>query len=175
MADWKGILGQIAPTISKVVGTVNPLAGMGLAFLSNKLLGHPNGTQDDIAAAMATATPEQLLALKQAENEFKAKMTELGVKVDELDAADRGSARNAFGAIKFIPQMVLTGITMLSLCAIAVAYIANMTTLNPSNQVMVSMLVTAFIAWSAQQMNFWFGSSHSSQRKDEALANAALS
>lgn len=167
MADWKGILGQIAPTISKVVGTVNPLAGMGLAFLSNKLLGHPNGTQDDIAAAMATATPEQLLALKQAENEFKAKMTELGVKVDELDVADRGSARNAFGVIRFVPQMVISGLFIIGYFAILFLDALGKTNFGPAKENLLAVLTLI--------LNFWFGSSHSSQRKDEALANAALS
>ena len=64
----------VAPSIASAVG--GPLAGMATRAISEALLGKPDGTEEELTQAVATATPEQLLALKQAENEFSIKMRE---------------------------------------------------------------------------------------------------
>ena len=44
------LLGQVAPTIATALG--GPLAGMAVKTLSNVLLGHEGGTEDDVKAAI---------------------------------------------------------------------------------------------------------------------------
>ena len=56
------LLGQIAPTIATALG--GPLAGIAVKTLSAVLLGHENGSEDDVKAAMTSASPDQLVALK---------------------------------------------------------------------------------------------------------------
>ena len=81
----------VAPSIATAVG--GPLAGMATRAISEALLGKPDGTEDELAEAAKSATPEQLLALKQAEQNFVIRMRELDVDLERIANQDRGSAR----------------------------------------------------------------------------------
>ena len=50
--------------------------------------------EQELAEAAARATPEQLLALKQAEQDFAVKMRELDIDLERIANEDRSSARN---------------------------------------------------------------------------------
>ena len=97
-ADWKEIVRTVAPSIASIFG--GPLAGMAAQAVSNAVLGRPDGTEAELAQAMATATPETLLALKKADEEFAVKMKEAGVELEKVNAADRDSARKREMAVK---------------------------------------------------------------------------
>lgn len=91
MADWKSIVGTVAPAIATALG--GPLAGLGVAAVG-KALGLGDGAgEEDVAAAVLKASPEQLLAVKRAELEFTARMKELDVDLERIAVADRQSAR----------------------------------------------------------------------------------
>lgn len=49
------LIGQVAPSLATALG--GPLAGMAVKALSTALFGHQDASEDEIAAAMATATP----------------------------------------------------------------------------------------------------------------------
>ena len=66
--DWKGLIKQVAPAIASTFG--GPLAGMGVSALSTALLGKTDGQEKEIAQALSTATPDIILKIKQADNEF---------------------------------------------------------------------------------------------------------
>jgi len=51
--------------IGKVISIANPVAGLAIQAASNALLGRPDGSEDELAAAVAGATPDQLMALKR--------------------------------------------------------------------------------------------------------------
>lgn len=89
--DWKGLLKQISPVIATALG--GPLAGTAVSALSTVLLGKENGTETEIAQALSTATPDMILKLKQADNDFAAKMKELDIDLEKISAGDRDSAR----------------------------------------------------------------------------------
>lgn len=91
MADWKSIVGTVAPAIATALG--GPLAGLGVSAIG-KALGLGDGTsEEDVAQAVLKATPEQLVAVKRAELEFTAKMKELDVDLERIAMTDRASAR----------------------------------------------------------------------------------
>jgi len=56
--------------------------------------------QASAAAALANATPDQLLALRKADDDFKSHMAELGVELEKIGQADRDSARKREAAVK---------------------------------------------------------------------------
>lgn len=92
--DWKSVenlVRTVAPTIANVLG--GPLAGLATQAISAAILGKPDGTQDELTSALAVATPDILLKLKQAEQEFTIKMEEIGLKREQLSYGDRDSAR----------------------------------------------------------------------------------
>lgn len=173
MSDWKTLLGQIAPTLATALG--GPLAGAATSYLSNKLLGKPDGTQDDLAAIIQGATPEQLLAIKQADNEFKSKMAELGVKVQELDAGDRASARELASARGIVPQVSISLLFLGGYFGLMVAIIGGWAHIPTEYHDLSVTLIGVLTAGVPQVLNFWLGSSHGSQKKDAAIAKVAMS
>lgn len=99
--NWKAVenlVRTVAPTVATALG--GPLAGMATQAISAAVLGKPDGTQDELTAALAIATPETLLKLKQAEQDFAVKMKELGIEAEKIDASDRDSARKREMAVK---------------------------------------------------------------------------
>ncbi|MDD5171359.1 MAG: hypothetical protein PHN75_21265, partial [Syntrophales bacterium] len=58
------------------------------------LLGKPDGSETEIAAAAAGAGPELLSKIKEAENNFIVKMKELDIDIMKIDAGDRANARD---------------------------------------------------------------------------------
>ena len=86
------LVSSVAPTIATALG--GPVAGMAVKALSNALLGHADGTEDEINAALANPTADQLAALKKIDADFKVQMKSLDIDLERIDASDRDSARN---------------------------------------------------------------------------------
>lgn len=88
----KNIVGAVAPTLGTALG--GPMGGMAANMIA-EVLGVPN-TPKAIEKAIASATPEQMLELKKAENDFEVQMKELEVDVFALETADKQDARGKF-------------------------------------------------------------------------------
>ncbi len=91
MKDWKGIVRTVAPALATALG--GPLAGTAVREIAGGLLGKPDAPEADVAAAIAAATPEQLLKLKELDQAFDSKMAELGIELEKLGMEDRANAR----------------------------------------------------------------------------------
>ena len=89
--DWRSIIGGVAPALATALG--GPLAGMAVQVIGSAL-GLENASAETVSTALSKAGPEVLAKIKQADQEFAAKMKELDVKLDELVVKDRDSARN---------------------------------------------------------------------------------
>ena len=89
--DWKSAVRSVAPILGTALG--GPIGGAATKMISNALLGKEDGSEDEISMAMQTASPETLVALKEADNNFKVKMKELGIKEKDLVFGDKRSAR----------------------------------------------------------------------------------
>ena len=88
----KNIVGAVAPTLGTALG--GPMGGMAANMIA-EVLGVPN-TPKAINKAIETATPEQMLELKKAEQDFEAQMKELEVDVFSLEVEDKQDARSKF-------------------------------------------------------------------------------
>lgn len=91
--DWKSVVRTVAPALATALGT--PLAGAATKVITDALLG---GAADDtseeaIANAVQSATPDQLVVLKQADLQFKKDIAALGVDLEKLANEDRANAR----------------------------------------------------------------------------------
>src|SRR5436190_192676 len=96
---FKDIFKAAFPFISAASSLGGPLGTMAAAAVG-KALSVDSVTSDNIADTIAAATskdPDAMLKLKQAEEDFQIQMTKLGfdqaAKIEELQAADRASAR----------------------------------------------------------------------------------
>ena len=88
----KNIVGAVAPTLGTALG--GPMAGMAGNMIA-EVLGVPNNPKA-IEKGIAEATPEQMLELKKAEQDFEVQMKELDVDVFKLETQDKQDARSKF-------------------------------------------------------------------------------
>jgi len=156
----------VAPSIASAVG--GPLAGMATKAISEALLGKPDGSEEELLQAAAKASPEQLLALKKAENDFALQMRELDIDLERIASEDRDSARNREIKTKdWTPKILAGGITVGYFGVLFYMLTHGLPTTGGSEAmlVMLGTLGTAF----GGVMAYYFGSSAGSKEKTEAL------
>jgi hypothetical protein len=168
MDQLLNIVKTVAPSIATAMG--GPLAGMAVRTLSETLLGKPDGTQEELMEAAKNVTPDQMLALKNAENNFKLEMKKLDVDLERISAGDRDSARKMAmqNPRDWTPRALAGAITV---GFFGVLMYMLMYGLPPAGggEAMLVMLGTLGTAWGAV-VSFYFGSSAGSRAKDEAAA-----
>ena len=167
--DWKAPLRVLAPTVAAALG--GPMAGAAVAALSQKLLGKDGGTVDEIGAVISGAKPEDMLKLKELENEFKSHMAELGVELDKLEVEDRKDARaRQVSAKDWVPSALAITITVSLMTTMGLMFTHVVPAQNHDIFLnLVGILEGAMLS----VMNFEFGSSRSSREKDAVLGKIA--
>lgn len=103
-----GILASLAPTVATALG--GPFAGMAATAIIGALGLSPDSSKDDVMKAIAGATPEQLLKLKEIEQQFILDLRKLDVDVLKIDAGDRDSARKREVETKDWTPRILAGL-----------------------------------------------------------------
>ncbi len=89
--DWKKLVKAVAPGLATAIG--GPLWGAAVQSISQATLGRPDGTEEEVAIAVAAGGAEALAKLKEAEQAFVLKMRELEIDVEKVHQADRANAR----------------------------------------------------------------------------------
>lgn len=168
MDSWKSIVGTVAPTIATALG--GPLAGMAVSALAGALGLEADAKETDVAAAMRSASPDQLLALKKADQAFAVRMRELDIDLEKLDQADRASARTREEKVGGIANPVIAGVVLSGFFAIAAAVIVGGAGADPATASIVGAVVGYASAKADQVVAYYFGSSAGSKRKTEAMA-----
>lgn len=173
---WLDLVEGIAPTIATCLG--GPLAGAAVGGLEQVFGITPaaGATVKDrtaaVSAAVLGATPEQLAAVRKADQDFQAKMAELGFKdtetIAQLAVEDRESARGMQISTRsrtapFLALLITGGFfgTML-----LVMFEPMVQAAHDAATLLLGSLGTAWVS----VVSFYFGSSEGSQRKDELHA-----
>lgn len=164
--DWKKILGTVAPGLATALG--GPLAGLAVQAIGSAF-GIESPTPDSVEAAVRNATPEQLLVLKKADQEFKVKMRELDVDLERIAGQDRASARQSYSATRDRMVPTLAMVIVGSFVAVIVGVLFFKVTVDAA---LAGALIGYLSAKAEQVVAFYFGSSAGSKGKDDALANA---
>ena len=156
--DW---LTQIAPTIATALG--GPLAGMAVSAVSKAIGCTPEEVQNVISNNKLDAT--QVAALQQAELELKKQAQEMNLNFAKLANDDRKSARDMQAITRsFIPPVLAIGVTG-GFFGILFGLMYGQIQHAPQIDIMLGSLGTA---WTGI-VSFYFGSSASSQNKDQLL------
>ncbi len=155
-----GIFGKlvenVAPTIATALG--GPVAGMAVKALSTALLGHGDGSEDDITAALSSATPEQIAAIKRADNDFKVQMKQLDIDLVRIAADDRNSARNmAVGTHSLTPSVMSYVIVV---CWAIIQYFLFTHVIEASMRELIARVLGTLDGALMLVLSFWFGSSN---------------
>jgi hypothetical protein len=155
----------VAPSLATAVG--GPLAGMATRAISDALLGKPDGTEDELIDAAAKASPDQLLALKKAEQDFAVRMRELEIDLQRIDAADRSSAREREVKTGDWTPRALAGAVTLGFFGV-LGYMIAYGLPTQGGEALLVMLGTLGTAWGGI-VSYYFGSSAGSKEKSEAM------
>lgn len=169
--DFTTIVKAIAPWIGTALG--GPLGGMAVEAAASAL-GLGDKTVAAVKQAITGATPEQMLALKQADQQFALQMQALGFKqiadLEAIAADDRKDARAMQVATHSVVPAVLSVIVTIGFLGLLTGMMTG-TLKAEDNQAMLIMLGALGVAF-GQVMNYWLGSTRDSSRKTELLAAA---
>lgn len=170
--DLKKILGNIGCNALSVA--VPPFGNMAANVLRDVLDLEDDASDNDILKAVESASPEQVLALKKADNDFKLKMKEMEVDIIKLDKDDKKDARGFAErvGIKTVNSLAIANTLLVSVTISGIGYLVYSEKLAGMDALTASLLTIAIrevFAKQEQIYNFFFGSSHGSKSKDESL------
>ncbi len=179
--DVLGFVKKSLPWIAAAAsGNVPALVAMATAEVG-KVLGQDIApTAPALADALSQATPEDILKLKLAEQDFELKMREWGYKeAVELEAmiyADTASARardvevtKALGHTNHRANIIAgCALLMVILCLIVVVFTSNM---DDYGKATLSLILGRSLGWVEQIFSFEFGTNRASKTKDESIKN----
>jgi hypothetical protein len=169
--DWKAVVRTVAPALATALGT--PLAGIATKVITDALLGDgfENATDDMLASAVQSASPDALIKLKEADLQFKRDMARLEIDLEQINAQDRANARKRetdTGDL-WTPRLLAGGVTA-GFFGVLVWLLANGIPASGGEALLV-MLGSLGTAW-AGIMAYYFGTNAQSGRKTELLARA---
>lgn len=166
MSDW-------IKTIAPLLGTAlaGPIGGAAASFIADKL-----GVQEKTVKAVTEVlnsgklSPEQITSIKQAEIEFQKFLEANKIKLEEIAAADRNSARDMLKTTRsYVPATLTFGITV-GYFVVLIGMMLKWFEVADS-QVMLIMLGQLGTAWGVT-IAFWFGTTSGSKDKTDILANS---
>lgn len=161
------VLRTVAPMLATAtLGPFGPLAATAISAA----LGTPTGDTKAAEAALLNATPDQLLALKKADQDFQERMKELGIEEEKLVYDDIANARSREIAVKdSTPRnlaYLIIGFTGLCIAATLAGW-------TKVDSALAGTLIGYLVAESRSTLTYFFGSSQSSQNKDATIASIA--
>lgn len=161
------VLGTVAPTILTAIG--GPFGALAAGILHAAL--GTSGDDKAADAALAGASQDTLLKVKQAELDLQQKLAELGVQEEQLKYGDIANARAREIAVKdWTPSVLAYGITIGFFGTLAFMLIYGKPT--TGGDALLVMLGALGTAW-AGIISYYFGSSAGSASKDATLSNIA--
>jgi hypothetical protein len=169
--DWTKLVSTVAPWIGTALG--GPLGGMAVEAAANAL-GLTDKTVDSVKQALAGVTPDQMLALKKADQDFALQMQALGFKntadMEAIAAGDRDSARRMQTAKPSPVPALLT-------CFVVGAFTATLVLLlkfdvPATNRDIVVYMIGQLSGGFTSALAFWLGTTRDSGRKTELLAQS---
>jgi len=168
--DWKKIVGSVAPALATALG--GPLAGVAVKTIANQVLGKPEATEQEVEAAILDASPQDLIKLRQVDNEFRALLVNAGIKLEEISAADRANAREreVKTGDSWTPRIIAAAV-VLGWFIIQWYLLTHLVPAEMRDIVMRS-LGTVDMALGLV-LGYYFGSSASSRQKNDIIAAAA--
>lgn len=164
----KQILGTLAPMLGTAIG--GPFGALAGATLS-QVLGTPPDDQKATEAALLNASPDTLLKLKQAEQDFQIQMKTLGISEAKLAFDDIADARAREIAVHDnTPSILAYGVTVGFFGTLLFMLINGKPA--TGGDVLLVMVGSLGTAW-AGIMAYFFGSSTGSMRKDATISEIA--
>ena len=170
--SWKTLVKSVAPVLGTALG--GPLGGMAVKAIGSALLGDEAEQLDEKSiekriASVIEHDTDALLKIKQADQQFEARMRELDIDLERINAADRDSARDLQKTNKTLIVPVLATITVACFFGVVFWVLTGRVTLEST---LLGFVLGQVSSKAEQVYNFFFGSSAGSKQKTDALAQA---
>jgi len=163
----KQIIGSVAPLLGTAIG--GPFGPIASALLS-KALGTPAGDDKAIETALTNGDPDALLKLRQADNDFKLQMEQLGIQRDQLELQDVANARAREISVRdFTPR----NLAYILLCGTMVLIACMLFGFTKAESAIAGSLIGYLISECKSALQYYFGTTRASQGKDETIAEIA--
>jgi hypothetical protein len=162
-----GVLAALAPTVASVMG--GPLAGMATSAVIGALGLAPDATKDQVMQAIAAATPEQLLKLKEVEAQLILDLKKLDVDLVKISADNTKDARAREVATKDWTPRILA-FSIMGLYIGVQAYILGYVIPESSINIVMRSLGTLDAAVGLV-LGYYFGSSVGSANKTDQVTS----
>lgn len=166
-------LKKLAPFLSAGLSLAGPYGALASKILSPILGTKPDAKEDDYTAALAKATPEQIAAIKQAEEQFQLQMKQLEIQsVEELEklaSDDRASARNREIQVKDLTPRILA-FAVVVLCFAGEGLYFFLGPPRNASPELIGRILGTLDSCLILVLSYYFGSSAGSDRKTELLA-----
>ena len=162
-------LKTLAPLLGTALG--GPLGGAAAAFIADKL-GLDSKDVESVSNVLNSGkmTPEQIAQVKLAEIDFQKFLESNKIKLEEIAALDRSSARDMLQSTRsYVPATLTFGITI-GYFVVLIGMMLKWFQVADS-QVMLIMLGQLGTAWGVT-IAFWFGTTSGSKDKTAMLANS---
>jgi hypothetical protein len=179
--DLKSAISSIAPTLATMLG--GPLAGTAVTALEGVfgLTPEKGGLAGVTAAVAAGLTPDQIAAVRKADQDHEAIMGQQGidlVKVNndfaaalaKTDADDRDSARKHDIARGGWTVPAMGWLIVSASLALTAAVVTGNVSKDPALATLIGTALGTLWAERKQIISFYFGSSAGSQAKDATIA-----
>lgn len=163
--NFKNIIKNVAPFIGTLIG--GPMGGIATKILGDVFCGNEKATEKEIEKAVANASPEDFIKLKQVNAETERKYIEAGVDLEKIAAGDRDSARKMQMDTNSIMPAILSLFLTLGFFSILFS-IMFFKMQDGARDIIDIMLGSLGTAWTGCIM-YWFGSSVSSKIKTMML------
>lgn len=163
--EW---LKTLAPLIGTALG--GPLGGAAASFIADKL-GIESKTIEAVTEVLNSGklSPEQLASIKLAEIDFQKFLKEHDIKLEEISAADRNSAREMNKVTQSKVPAILTMLITFGFFGVLGWMIYQ--PVAADNSALLIMLGQLGTAWGVA-CAFWFGTTRGSENKNQLLANS---
>lgn len=166
MKSWKDVLRSVAPALATALG--GPLAGVAVTELGAKVLGKPDASEAEVAAAVTGGGADLIVKLKELDQDFSTKMAAAGIEFEKIEAQDRADARARQVSMKdWVPAVIaclMTAAFIVLLFAIATRPIPE------ANRDAVHLFIGTLGTAEMGILGYYFGSSRGSQAKDATIA-----
>lgn len=176
--SWKSIIKTVAPTLATALG--GPLGGMAVSAIANAVLpedevkaNESNPTKLESLVKSAVLSPGADLAkIKEADQKFEARMTELGIDLERVHQEDRASARRRQEETGDNTPAILAYMYTVGFFGILFILIFYGDMIKPSVSDMLKILLGVFVTLLTGAKEYFFGSSAGSARKNVLLSKS---
>lgn len=161
----KRAIAGAAPSLARALG--GPLAGAAVEQISRAIFGAPDNDEKRLSEQLSQASPEQWLALQQAEREFVRALREVEVEEQRIAAGDRANARMRQTDMEDWTPTMLGALIIAGFFVVLGAMVTR--NLPPGAETEFSIMLGALATMTAAVVNYFFGSSAGSKEKTRLM------